>query len=139
MNKQSYHSWVTSHPASFNSSSAIFHSSFSALAMLRKVALFVPEIITSCSELWIRLFANKGRNSTHTHTIKVKKMKKNHTQLHIQLKRLKNRFIYCWNRTVQLQIQLMKKLQKSIAKHSVTVKKLDEVQHYLSYLNVRKI
>jgi len=43
------------------------------------------------------------------------------------MKKTKNRFIYCWNRTVPLQIQLMKKLQKSIAKHSVTVKNLTKI------------
>ena len=46
--------------------------------------------------------------------------------------------IYCRNGTVQLQIQLMEQLQKPIAKDSITVKKLGEVQHraYLRYLNV---
>jgi len=55
----------------------------------------------------------------------VKKMKKNHTQLHIQLKRIKTAlYIVGIEQSGQLLIQLMKKLQKSIAKHSVTVKNL---------------
>jgi len=42
--------------------------------------------------------------------------------------------IYRRNGTVQLQIQLMEQLQKPMAKDSMTIKKLGEVQHYLRYL-----
>jgi len=60
---------------------------------------------------------------------------KNNIQLHIA-KMTKHSLIYCRNGTVQLQIQLMEQLQKPIAKDSITIKKLGEVQHYLRYLSV---
>jgi len=51
----------------------------------------------------------------------------------------KHSLTYCHKGTVQLQIQLMKQLQKPITKDSKTVKKkLGEVQHYLRYLRFEK-
>jgi len=49
------------------------------------------------------------------------KIKKSHTVTHMA-KITKHSLIYCHNGTLQLQIQLMERLQKAIAKDSITVK-----------------
>jgi len=48
--------------------------------------------------------------------------KRNSHTITQRVKMTKNSFLYCRNRTVQLQIQFMKQLLKPIAIHSVAVK-----------------
>ena len=50
------------------------------------------------------------------------KLKKSHTVTHLA-KMTKHSLVYCRKGTVQLQVQLMKQLQKPITKDSITVKK----------------